>query len=98
MPKISRSGGAAHAAAGPSAGSVATGVVVEDVPVVVEDSPWPTVPPEREHQLDAPTEGVEIPPVKDDGEGEQSSPGSSSETSPESAPTSPETSESDPPK
>ena len=92
MPKISRSGGATSAAAGreqkgdawPSAGEpespaegAASGGVVENVPVVGEDGPSPAVLPEREHQLDGPTEGVEIPAdgtappvIEGDGSGE----------------------------
>jgi hypothetical protein len=123
MPKISRSGGATHAAAVPP---LATGGTVQDPPVVGEDSPAPSVLPEREHPgTGVPTEGVEwpadgswspelegdgsgeaLPPIEvsadgtlspevvvEDGEGEQPSAGSSSETSPPKPPTSPGTSE-----
>jgi hypothetical protein len=115
MPKISRSGGATHAAAGREREA--------------EARP-PASGPEREHQLNAPSEGVEIPAdgtlspeiegdgsgealppaevsadgtlsievVVEDGEGEQPSAGSSSETSPPRPPSSPVTSGSDLPK
>ena len=69
---------------------------------------------EREHQLDKPTEGVEVPAdgtlspeITGDGTGEalplisggdEPSPGNSSATSAEKPPTSPETSTADPPK